>query len=363
MGRLSSFMAIAIVLSVGATPAFAKTSISRGQSLCKSAVSSSQPKPESVRIDDDKTRVNNDVLMFSVRIRSADGTRSIVSCTVDRQTDAVTLQGDGALPPAGDVATFSDTNDPPQQEVAETLSADDLRTSAEMGDVNAQLKLGQMYSIGQGVERNDEQALQWFRLAADQGSVEAQFRLGSIYEEGIGVLADDLEAAKWYRLAFDQGNYEAMLRLEALSARSAAAASAEKQQAEAATTPAPAPSTLQAVDGDVAGQTRSQPGPSNDSNFPLAVLAIVSAPFLFWFWLSSTILNPVAKCPNCKKKMRATSSRREHSSTFQKREQSGVATLEAGTDYWNFVCDTCKTTAARSRRYKKVIDRNPDRPF
>lgn len=358
MTRLHSVIAIVVILVAGAGPAFANTSIQEGKRLCRNAVSSSQPKPESVRIDDDQTRANSDVLIFSIRIRSADGTRSEVSCRVDRRTDAVTLQGDGADLPAGDVAVSGDSVDLLPAAAVDTLSADELHARAEQGDAEAQLTLGQMYSIGQGVERNDEQALQWFRLAADQGSVEAQFRLGSIYEEGIGVLADDLEAAKWYRLAFDQGNYEAMLKLEALSARIAAAA-AENQQVDAAAPLAQAPSTPPAATAANASQTPPQSDPPADiKNVLMPLFLIFGAPPLLWWYFKETFLTPVKKCPTCKTKMRVTSSRREHTSTFQQHIPGLVKTIEAGRDYWNFACDSCGKTATSSRPYKQVIDRH-----
>jgi uncharacterized protein len=76
---------------------------------------------------------------------------------------------------------------------------------AEQGDADAQFHLGVMYESGQGVLRNDVEAIKWYRKAAEQGDAVAQFNLGIMYSKGEGVPQNDGEAAHWYRLAADQG--------------------------------------------------------------------------------------------------------------------------------------------------------------
>ncbi|MEI6809607.1 MAG: tetratricopeptide repeat protein, partial [bacterium] len=44
-----------------------------------------------------------------------------------------------------------------------------IRKAAERGDSTAQSKLGVLYSKGQGVIVDDEEAVKWFRKAAAQG--------------------------------------------------------------------------------------------------------------------------------------------------------------------------------------------------
>jgi len=79
------------------------------------------------------------------------------------------------------------------------------RPLAEQGDAAAQLNLGFMYRLGQGVPQDYKEALRWFRLAAAQGVAMAQHHLGWKYETGEGVPQDDTEAVQWYRLAAAQG--------------------------------------------------------------------------------------------------------------------------------------------------------------
>ena len=72
---------------------------------------------------------------------------------------------------------------------------------AERGDVGAQFTLGEMHSKGQGVPRNEADALKWYRMAADQGHAGAQNNLGIIYTFGKGVPKDLVLAYMWYDIA------------------------------------------------------------------------------------------------------------------------------------------------------------------
>ena len=74
---------------------------------------------------------------------------------------------------------------------------------AEQGDSDAQFHLGVMYESGQGVLRNDAEAIKWYRKAAEQDDGVAQFNLGVMYAKGAA--PNYAEAALWYRLAADHG--------------------------------------------------------------------------------------------------------------------------------------------------------------
>ena len=79
------------------------------------------------------------------------------------------------------------------------------RLSADQGNASAQNNLGVMYDNGEGVLKDDAEAVRWYRLSADQGNASAQYNLGVSYANGEGVLKDDAEAVRWYRLSADQG--------------------------------------------------------------------------------------------------------------------------------------------------------------
>ena len=60
-----------------------------------------------------------------------------------------------------------------------------------------------MYANGQGLGRDDAEALRWYRKAAEQGNAYAQMDLGSMYLDGRGVGQDPAEADRWFKRALD----------------------------------------------------------------------------------------------------------------------------------------------------------------
>jgi uncharacterized protein len=54
------------------------------------------------------------------------------------------------------------------------------RPPAERGKAAAQVVRGYIYQYGQGVSRDDAEAVKWYRLAAAQGDAEAQSSLGNM---------------------------------------------------------------------------------------------------------------------------------------------------------------------------------------
>jgi TPR repeat protein len=59
-----------------------------------------------------------------------------------------------------------------------------IKFDAQQGDMYAQNILGFMYEKGQGVEKDEREAVKWFSHAADQGLGEAQHNLGVMYKNG-----------------------------------------------------------------------------------------------------------------------------------------------------------------------------------
>ncbi len=72
-----------------------------------------------------------------------------------------------------------------------------LRSLADRGDADAQWQMGVRYHNGEGVPRDDAQAMQWFLRAAEQGHVIAQATLGAYYWAGRGVPQDLSKAYFW----------------------------------------------------------------------------------------------------------------------------------------------------------------------
>ena len=80
-----------------------------------------------------------------------------------------------------------------------------FRPLAEEGHAEAQFNLGVMHYYGEGIPKDDGQAVFWYRKAAEQGVAEAQFNLGFMYANGEGVPEDDRQAVFWFRKAAEQG--------------------------------------------------------------------------------------------------------------------------------------------------------------
>lgn len=89
----------------------------------------------------------------------------------------------------------------------------DLRQQALAGDVNAQLQLGVIYLTGDGVAKDDAQAMTWFRKAADQTNPVAERYMAEMYFKGRGVTADNMEAVKWLRMSAEQDDAQSEYNL------------------------------------------------------------------------------------------------------------------------------------------------------
>lgn len=65
---------------------------------------------------------------------------------------------------------------------------------AEQGDTTAQFNLGQLYRMGKGVARNDQEAVKWYSRAARGGSESAKYNLILMHSEGRAT-RDELDMA------------------------------------------------------------------------------------------------------------------------------------------------------------------------
>ena len=53
--------------------------------------------------------------------------------------------------------------------------------AVEKGSHLAMYSLGEMYAEGNGVEKNPQEAIKWYRMAAEKGYFIAMYRLGEMY--------------------------------------------------------------------------------------------------------------------------------------------------------------------------------------
>ena len=101
----------------------------------------------------------------------------------------------------------------PQTYGLEASDYEKYRKAAEQGDAGAQYNLGSCYAMGEGVVKDEAEAVKWLRKAAEQGHSDAQYNLGRCYYSGEGVEKDILEAVKWLRMAAEQGHLTAQNNL------------------------------------------------------------------------------------------------------------------------------------------------------
>lgn len=83
-------------------------------------------------------------------------------------------------------------------------------------DINAreqEMRMAAAYNTGNGVNRDDRLAAEWFEKAANDGDPFAQVQMGYLYETGRGVPQDQARAISWYRRAADGGLREAKVDL------------------------------------------------------------------------------------------------------------------------------------------------------
>jgi TPR repeat protein len=52
---------------------------------------------------------------------------------------------------------------------------------------------------GEGVAKDEQQAVKYYQMAADQGHARAQCNLGVCYANGKGVAKDEQQAVKYYQ--------------------------------------------------------------------------------------------------------------------------------------------------------------------
>ncbi|KAG0371431.1 hypothetical protein BGX24_001682 [Mortierella sp. AD032] len=75
------------------------------------------------------------------------------------------------------------SSSPGSNDITETMM------NARLGDTDAQVALGDLYRLGQGVHQDFQTSMDWYLLAAEKGNPVGQRRVGALYDHGIGVPA------------------------------------------------------------------------------------------------------------------------------------------------------------------------------
>lgn len=91
-----------------------------------------------------------------------------------------------------------------------STAANQFAVLADKGNAEAQLILGKMYMMGQGVPMDPEQSEKWLRAAAAQNNADAEFFLGAMY---LLPKKDIAQGVKWLQLSAEQGMQDAQYLL------------------------------------------------------------------------------------------------------------------------------------------------------
>ncbi len=77
---------------------------------------------------------------------------------------------------------------------------------AEQGNAKAQVAMGNMYRLGQSVNKDVDEAIKWYKKATLQNNSEAAFWIGILYHK---VLGNQPEAIKWFQKSVSWGDNDA----------------------------------------------------------------------------------------------------------------------------------------------------------
>jgi TPR repeat protein len=91
-----------------------------------------------------------------------------------------------------------------------------LKKQAAKGEAEAQFRLGVCYDKGEGITRNNKQAVLLYEKAASQNHAYAQNNFGVCYEQGLGLEKNFEKAKMYYQEATLNGHISAKNNLEKL---------------------------------------------------------------------------------------------------------------------------------------------------
>ncbi len=80
------------------------------------------------------------------------------------------------------------------------------RKAARAGNAESAWLMGQMMSQGLGGQKNESEALKWFRIAARENHADSLYNLAVMLDMGQGTEENNSEAVKWYSKAAEQGH-------------------------------------------------------------------------------------------------------------------------------------------------------------
>lgn len=98
----------------------------------------------------------------------------------------------------------------PTPTVEENWDLTQLFIKSSEGNLIAKYKLGKCYENADGVNKDDNKAVELYMISAENGHAPAQNTLGNCYKNGYVVKQDYAKAREWYTKAANQGNEYAL---------------------------------------------------------------------------------------------------------------------------------------------------------
>ena len=123
----------------------------------------------------------------------------------DGEKTADVLYSMAAMMYEGEWPIYKDGDKDPAREKSDAVHW--FEETAKLGHTLAALRLGYMYSVGEGVEKNFEKAAEMLKTAAAGGQNEAFEMLSLFYRRGLGVKRSDALAAYWAKRAAADSDY------------------------------------------------------------------------------------------------------------------------------------------------------------
>jgi len=131
---------------------------------------------------------------------------------------------EAASPAALQKATYDETqpgaDDPRVKEGFAVYQAGDFKKAyaiwlplAEAGNAEAQFRIGRLYHVGEGLNKDGEAAAQWYQYAILAGHVSAAYNLGKMYRRGNIIPYDFAKAIKYYTIAAESSDIDAQFSL------------------------------------------------------------------------------------------------------------------------------------------------------
>ncbi len=89
----------------------------------------------------------------------------------------------------------------------------ELRRQAIAGEAGAMARYGRAMALGEGVTKNQEQAIDWLRKAAERGNVQGMYWYATMLYAGEGGPANPTLAVSWLKRASENGHLSSMYLL------------------------------------------------------------------------------------------------------------------------------------------------------